>query len=56
MEPEEGDRHKQAIGERAPINRMITADEVASAVMFLASDDSSGLNATELVVDGGPEP
>lgn len=45
--------HKRLIGERAPLNRMLTAEEVASAVVFLASDASSGLQASELVVDGG---
>jgi hypothetical protein len=29
------------------------ADEIAKAVVFLASDDSSLVNATELFVDGG---
>jgi hypothetical protein len=32
---------------------MIRADEVAYAVLLLASDESSGLQATEIVVDGG---
>ncbi|HEY9012622.1 MAG TPA: SDR family oxidoreductase [Devosia sp.] len=53
MEPAEQDRRKQALGERAPFNRMLTAAEVANAVLFLASDESSGLTATEIVVDGG---
>lgn len=53
MEPAERDRQKRAIGERALINRMVTAAEVANAVLFLASDESSGVNAAELVVDGG---
>lgn len=44
---------KRLIGERAPLNRMIRAAEVANAVLFLASDESSGLQATEIVVDGG---
>jgi NAD(P)-dependent dehydrogenase (short-subunit alcohol dehydrogenase family) len=29
------------------------ADEVAMAVVFLASDDASFVNGTELFVDGG---
>jgi NAD(P)-dependent dehydrogenase (short-subunit alcohol dehydrogenase family) len=47
------DERKRLIGERAPLNRMIRAAEVANAVLFLASDESSGLHATEIVVDGG---
>jgi NAD(P)-dependent dehydrogenase (short-subunit alcohol dehydrogenase family) len=53
MEANERDRQKRAIGERALINRMVTDAEVASAVLFLASGESSGLNASEIVVDGG---
>jgi NAD(P)-dependent dehydrogenase (short-subunit alcohol dehydrogenase family) len=51
--PELRQKRKQLIGERALLNRMITAQEVAAAVLFLASDESSGLQATEIVVDGG---
>ncbi|MEO1041789.1 MAG: glucose 1-dehydrogenase [Pseudomonadota bacterium] len=36
-----------------PIGRMITAKEVADGVVFLASDDASSINGTELVIDGG---
>jgi NAD(P)-dependent dehydrogenase (short-subunit alcohol dehydrogenase family) len=53
LEPFIRDEHKRLIGERAPLNRMIRAAEVANAVLFLASDESSGLQATEIVVDGG---
>lgn len=51
--PEVRHERKRLIGERALLNRMITAKEVAAAVLFLASDESSGLQATEIVVDGG---
>ncbi|MGC4032026.1 MAG: SDR family oxidoreductase [Tepidisphaeraceae bacterium] len=36
-----------------PLGRPGTSDEVAKAVVFLASDDSSYVNGVELFVDGG---
>jgi NAD(P)-dependent dehydrogenase (short-subunit alcohol dehydrogenase family) len=53
LEAEVRDEHKRKLGERAPLNRMVSADEVAKAVAFLASEASSGVHATELVVDNG---
>ena len=37
----------------APAGRMGSPDEIANAALFLASDDSSFVNGSELFVDGG---
>jgi NAD(P)-dependent dehydrogenase (short-subunit alcohol dehydrogenase family) len=39
--------------ERVPMRRMGTVAEIVSAVLYLASDDSSYVSGSELVVDGG---
>ncbi len=39
--------------DRIPQRRMATSEEIASAILYLASDDASAIIGCELVVDGG---
>ncbi|HKW91175.1 MAG TPA: SDR family oxidoreductase [Methylomirabilota bacterium] len=41
------------ISRTVPLARMSEADEIAKAVLYLASDDAANVSATEIVVDGG---
>ena len=48
-----GEQRLKAISNNVPLGRLGTPDEIAKAVVFLASDDSSYITGTELFVDGG---
>src|SRR5437660_3105335 len=50
---EAADEHIKTISSGIPLGRFGTPDEIAKAVVFLASDDSSYVTGTELFVDGG---
>jgi len=47
------ERHEYLVTEKIPMGRVGEVEEVAAAVLFLASDDASYITGTELVVDGG---
>ena len=50
---EQIEQFKAGIVSAVPMGRMGSPDEVAKAVLFLASDDSSYVTGIELFVDGG---
>ncbi len=50
---EELEQLKAGLAGMVPLGRIGTSDEIAKAVVFLASDDSSFVTGIELFVDGG---
>jgi NAD(P)-dependent dehydrogenase (short-subunit alcohol dehydrogenase family) len=50
---ETGQQRLKMISSAVPLGRLGTPDEIAKAVVYLASDDSSYVTGTELFVDGG---
>jgi NAD(P)-dependent dehydrogenase (short-subunit alcohol dehydrogenase family) len=50
---ETGQQRLKMLSSSVPLGRLGKPDEIAKAVVFLASDDSSYITGTELFVDGG---
>ena len=44
---------RAALEARQPIGRLVSADEVAAAICFLAGPDATSTTGTVLAVDGG---
>jgi len=53
MPPEAVDAMRQIMINAVPMKRMGEADEIARAVLFLASEEASFINGVDLLVDGG---
>ncbi len=49
---DEAAAHKMLVS-RHPLGRLGTAEDIAKAIIFLASDDAAFITGSELVVDGG---
>ncbi len=48
-----GEQRLKMLSDSVPLGRLGAPDEIAKAVVFLASDDSSYITGAELIVDGG---
>lgn len=53
LAPSNPDALLAAIAGKLPFGRLLRPEEVAAAVLFLVSDQSSGMTGSELTVDGG---
>jgi NAD(P)-dependent dehydrogenase (short-subunit alcohol dehydrogenase family) len=52
-EAEDPEAARAALVARQPIGRLVTADEIAYAIAYLASPFAASTTGTELPVDGG---
>lgn len=49
----DAEKHRRFVERLHPVGRMGTVEEVAKAILYLASDDASFTTGSELMVDGG---
>ena len=50
---EQAEEFKQYLASQVPLGRLARPEEIAAAVLFLASDQSSFITGSNLYVDGG---
>ena len=48
-----GEQRRKSVATTIPMGRLCKPEEIAKAVLFLASDNSSFITGTEVFVDGG---
>jgi len=53
VDPKALEQINQVYSQKIPMKRLGTSKEIAKAVLFLASNDSSFITGTEILVDGG---
>jgi NAD(P)-dependent dehydrogenase (short-subunit alcohol dehydrogenase family) len=53
MQREWAEETKKAIAEYVPLGRLAKPEDIAYCALFLASDESSYITGTEIIVDGG---
>jgi NAD(P)-dependent dehydrogenase (short-subunit alcohol dehydrogenase family) len=53
LNPAEQDARIAAFGERVPMRRTGSVDDIANAILYLASDEAVYVTGQEIVVDGG---
>jgi NAD(P)-dependent dehydrogenase (short-subunit alcohol dehydrogenase family) len=53
LSPQEQDARIAAFGERVPMRRAGSVDDIANAILYLASDEAAYVTGQEIVVDGG---
>ena len=46
-------KYNKYIKESTPINKVVTISDVATSITFLASEDSSMITGTSIIIDGG---
>jgi NAD(P)-dependent dehydrogenase (short-subunit alcohol dehydrogenase family) len=51
--PEETEERMRFYGSLVPMNRAGSANDIANAILFLASDEAAYVTGQEIIVDGG---